>query len=1605
MSDSSKLRGHGHKFSVADAATLFGSAADDPFAVIEGHDLGNIDEEAPEETTEAPSVSEEVDQGTPKMKTTAALPDSTTHAPDVEGSSGMGSHDATTTKKFDPSSPTSLFPASSANDDWLHQESTSEAATSHIPGDQAQEVDHLGYTQYGDYAQQYEEHRDTSHYFGTTGENEQQGISYQYDQEQEQYKNDQQYTDYQYNDQIQQYQNDEYTDHQQQYYGTQHYDGQQYADPGNYGGQQEGDYGGQQGISAVYEATGYEEQSNVYHQEPHHSIQHETEQPQLGDHQMTHDYYATTNQFKPDLAYETNAAQQYGEEEQQSYEAFNEQREAPLHYGEHEQSSQVMEQRDLPQDESQYLADQSDEQLQSGDNVEDKSALQNDSLFSSRHFDEQHHESDSTVQPFETLRNTGETPEHTSNAYDWSGHEEVDEYQQDSSIVAHQEDETQQVFEEQLLTPDYFGSVSAPGESYQPDPQYFTRQYEQQQPQYDVHLNNGAHYNIPGDTEDQYRGVSSPYPTAGYEHQDNLYQQDTQYLKPPGDEQHQQTADYNGSAGFDEHDHAYQSNPMQQYDEMQQSREVYGTEGYAEQQQAPSSINGHAMDAAQERQKARIPLASFSIDGKLLTFFPTWSQDVGEGAYGEVAGGGYGMGQSSVPTKVTLRPLRSLIPPTSYASSKNPLDFPGPALEAGTTQGSALSRATGTGTAATKAKKALLIKYLDDAANEMHSGIGYLSAGKHATEAKRMGDRILILRLLALLLNQDGNLTTNAAFDMAAKDLLLADEGTAATKTNATSSLSGREPTSGPTAEQKAKFLDQIEELLVIGQRKEAVDVAVRTKMWTHAVVIASGMDVATWREVVGQFMMSEFEDDGLQSYQSLKVAYNLFSGQEPKTSYDLFRPKTSLSAGGGGEEDSKSTSDHSQWRKAVAAILSNRSNGDSATLTAIGDGLKMSGWIEASHVCYLLSPSTSPMDGYDGPSVRMTLIGTHSPEASSSYVRDLDHIILTEVFEFALSLQPIAKGAEAYHGLAYLQPYRLLHAYLLAEMGEVKQAIRYCDSIMTLLKNGKMNRHYHPVLLSQLQELSNRLHGDTKSVNGAKKKPTMDSVWGALEGRFTKFIAGEDEIAKGAAGVNKGAASSTVGPFSHYSAITPDATSGGVSRVQSTADFSLSTLTTTNANRIQSRPGSAIGFTARSGLSALHSTQHHNNHGSEHSYGDYPTSSARDSSGLSSPKQSIGQRSFSSDADLYTGPYTSHAGIEAPWYDQNAVHPESAAHPEDALQRDGNTPTDSPFFGYQPHGATQAQFVSNVDEDLSGAMGAASLDEPSSVLGDAPTPGLFINNYAPTSNTTTTANKYGGSAAYDEEEEEEDLGFGNKTIKARVGRPEDEGKGERDDAKSASSPSPAQQQKESDSKAGELKPTSSWFGRLWKRDASSDAGTESKAKKAHMGEEVSFYYDKELKRWINKKAGESEAIASTPPPPPRAQTASPSVMNSSALSSNFAGPGFRRVVSEARPSISATSSPPSSYFMPISKGSPSISEGYESNSDNQSETASSRPPIGSRLRSNLADHSQPPALQPGVPSTAPSRPIPEGGPPRSMSGPGPPKSKKPISKRYVRVD
>lgn len=97
---------------------------------------------------------------------------------------------------------------------------------------------------------------------------------------------------------------------------------------------------------------------------------------------------------------------------------------------------------------------------------------------------------------------------------------------------------------------------------------------------------------------------------------------------------------------------------------------------------------------------------------------------------------------------------------------------------------------------------------------------------------------------------------------------------------------SGETPISVTTLRPSA--LNKIEGFLLRGERRQAYHYALDQKLWSHAMIIASGIDKEAWQEVVNEFLKTEL---GTQppsmgpsnGRESLRVVYSLLSGQGAK--------------------------------------------------------------------------------------------------------------------------------------------------------------------------------------------------------------------------------------------------------------------------------------------------------------------------------------------------------------------------------------------------------------------------------------------------------------------------------------------------------------------------------------------------------------------------------------------------------------------------------------------------------------------------------------------------------------------------------------------------
>ncbi|GAA5978058.1 hypothetical protein JCM5350_007383 [Sporobolomyces pararoseus] len=944
-----------------------------------------------------------------------------------------------------------------------------------------------------------------------------------------------------------------------------------------------------------------------------------------------------------------------------------------------------------------------------------------------------------------------------------------------------------------------------------------------------------------------------------------------------------------------------------------------------------NASSNEVADLGLERRSA--PLVSFGFGGRMLLVFPGDTRRLGNSSAYDPANP-YSVNapetQPSSPSTVHIRKLADILPPPTE------VHFPGPIFLDG-----------GKANSGKKRKEALA--WLGKRISELEEEVSHAESrpvatfnGNEDTEKRGKETRLLLVKLVKVFIENEGKLVGSPAVDEAVRAIL------------APGSAVSDDPSSLPTADQlaaaasnptqdgnnapfvtygvSASDLDEMSSLLLRGERREAVRYALDHKMWAHAFIIASCVDTDCWKDVTVEFLRSELTPSssnpnggGGEGREALRVAYSMFAGLGAE-SIEQFLPPRSLSGQaqpqllppapiGTSQQntfDAQSplpVSTLESWRDTVGMIVANRTAGDSAALTALGDALASNGWTEAAHVCYLLSPQTSLVGGLGSVSSRISLVGS-VPSPTTGI--DLESVKLTELVEFGCSLTPTVKGQEPFTGFPHLQAFRLFHASALADSGNVPQALKYTEAIVNTLKLAtRPSPFYHPRLVAQVKLLGERLGAapgqkETSSWIARKvPRPTVNSLWSTFEGGFNKFVSGEGEATPeqlaAKAEVAKVANGQPIGPFSHFSAIAPGSNSGTLSRVQSSNDLAAGNRPMPN-QQPPPRPLSA----AAPVPPALTSPQSNK---PVHSPGPPPVKRA--------PFRTHHARSSSLGA--FAG-YDFNPTAPPPWQSYTPPAPRTAK----TGAEDESAPAES--SSEEVNDQPKPQFATVEDrfaEDDSGFISPMAQFTPSV----SPTPGS--GRPAPAQNLShrrmTTA------------EELADLGIGNSKSK----KPAFDTLDEELEAEEGGAPPPVRQEggpngsdaAPSTSKPDDkptIKPSKSWLGGWFKREASPAAPTGPGPVKANLGEQKTFYYDEKLKRWVNNsgKGGDE-----TPPaivPPPRASTASPSrAMRGSPRFGSPAPP-----VPPMPPQRSQTAGPP-----PLSRSATS------SDLRSQSQTAEFKPP------------------------------------------------------------
>ncbi|XP_068176356.1 protein transport protein Sec16B isoform X2 [Antennarius striatus] len=328
----------------------------------------------------------------------------------------------------------------------------------------------------------------------------------------------------------------------------------------------------------------------------------------------------------------------------------------------------------------------------------------------------------------------------------------------------------------------------------------------------------------------------------------------------------------------------------------------------------------------------------------------------------------------------------------------------------------------------------------------------------------------LLWNLLILLCRQNGQIVgsdiaelllqgshSNESWESDAATLIDFSEGSA----SEASPVKGDDLLTG-SCETSEKALQSYTQLLLGGRKKEALESAMSSGLWGHALFLASKMDSRAYTTVLNRFTGQLVVSDPLQTI------FQLLSGRTPAvaTCYGIEK--------------------WGDWRPHLAVMLSNETGDPSVQRRAVvtmGDTLASKGLLHAAHVCYLTADV--PFGVFTQKAERLVLLGSNHRRPFGCFATN-SAIQCTELYEYCQTL-----GGKSF-SVASFQVYKLLYASRLLDCGLSSQAFHYCEVLgQTILRQGE------PLLelTGEVIKLSDRLRHtegqfNAAGVSGAMQEP-----------------------------------------------------------------------------------------------------------------------------------------------------------------------------------------------------------------------------------------------------------------------------------------------------------------------------------------------------------------------------------------------------------------------------------------------------------------------------------------------------------------------------------
>ncbi|MBA0640147.1 hypothetical protein Goklo_023113 [Gossypium klotzschianum] len=235
----------------------------------------------------------------------------------------------------------------------------------------------------------------------------------------------------------------------------------------------------------------------------------------------------------------------------------------------------------------------------------------------------------------------------------------------------------------------------------------------------------------------------------------------------------------------------------------------------------------------------------------------------------------------------------------------------------------------------------------------------------------------------------------------------------------------------------------EVQRLLVSGRKKEALEFAQEGQLWGPALVIASQLGDQFYGDTVKLMALKQ-----LNAGSPLRTLCLVVAGQ-PADVFSTVSPSSNLPGyvNTPHQPGQIAASMLDGWEENLAILTANRTKDDELVIIHLGDCLwKERGEAAAAHICYLVAEAN--FEPYsDG--ARLCLIGADHWNCPRTYVSP-EAIQRTELFEYSKTL-----GNSQFLLLPF-QPYKLIYAYMLAEVGKMADSLKYCQAILKSLRTGR---------------------------------------------------------------------------------------------------------------------------------------------------------------------------------------------------------------------------------------------------------------------------------------------------------------------------------------------------------------------------------------------------------------------------------------------------------------------------------------------------------------------------------------------------------------------